>query len=189
MLYYDYAHEQTSTAGSISYYRYSCNGAYDPDITGSGHQPLGFDTMMTYYEQYTVIASKISVTFVAESGAPMRCVVYLAPDTTNLTNVGDAIENGLVKTKMITGTSGGGFHQMCQLNVGCDIPTYFGRKRGTEIIEDVTLSGTVAANPTEQAYFIVASWAAVNTTTSILGFDVLIEYDVVFWEPRKVAQQ
>jgi len=190
LFYYDYARELTSTAASVAYYRYAVNGLYDPDVTSAGHQPLGFDTMMTYYEQYTVIASKITVTFVnSTAGVGMRVAVSLNPSNANYTNTSDIVENGLLATRMICGSTGGGMHQLATLNMGCDIPKYFGRNPGKGILDDVNLFGTNAGNPTELGYFVVTCWDATNTTTCTVGFDAIIEYDAYFWEPKKVVQQ
>ena len=40
---------------------FSANGMYDPDLTGVGHQPRGFDEVMPLYDHYTVIGSKCTV--------------------------------------------------------------------------------------------------------------------------------
>ena len=86
--YYEPSFSLTGTAGVISQYVFSANGVYDPNITSTGHQPLGFDTMMLYYEQYTVIESRITVTACGNGGQAVNIGVCLAPDTTSLA-VGD----------------------------------------------------------------------------------------------------
>jgi len=190
LFYYDYGHEMTSTAASVSRYRIRANDLFDPDQSGTGHQPMGFDEAMKYYDQFTVIKSKITVRFVAESASvPMVCGVKLNDDTTNETNTTDIIENGLNRTVMLVGT-GGGPNQVRQVVLGCDVAKYFGRPSGRNIIDDPNLFGTAAASPTEEAYYQIFSYAAVNTTTVTCGFDFLVEYDAVFWEPRsRVAQE
>jgi len=190
LFYYDYGHELTSTAASVARYRYRANDLFDPDQTGTGHQPMGFDEAMKYYDQFTVLQSKITVRFVSESASvPMVCGVKLNDDTTNETNTSDIIENGLNRTNILVGT-GGGPHQVKQIVLGCDVAKFFGRPKGRNIIDDPNLFGTAAASPTEEAYYQIFAYAAVNTTTVTCGFDVLLEYDAVFWEPKgRVAQE
>jgi len=43
------------------------NSAFDPDFTGTGHQPLYFDQFAAVYGQYTVLSAKLTVTFASTS--------------------------------------------------------------------------------------------------------------------------
>lgn len=45
---------------SCGTYVYSLNGMYDPDISGIGGQPTGFDQYMQLYEEYTVLKAKVT---------------------------------------------------------------------------------------------------------------------------------
>jgi len=186
--YYDWAHEQTSTAGSVSTYKYSANGLYDPDITGTGDQPMGWDQMMLLYNQACCLRSRIQVTFVAEatSPAPMRCCVYISPDSTAVTDPMAIIGNGLCATGILAATSGGS-PTVLTLSLELDVAKYFGREK-FGVVNDPEMHSTASSNPTEQVYFFVASWAAANTTTCTLGFDTIIEYDSLYNEPRKLAK-
>lgn len=49
------------TPGTPEYYLWGANNAYDPDHTGTGHQPMGFDQMAEVYGSYAVVGSKIHV--------------------------------------------------------------------------------------------------------------------------------
>jgi hypothetical protein len=44
-------------------YTVSCNNLYDPNVTGTGHQPMGFDQLMPLYDHYVGIATKLTVTY------------------------------------------------------------------------------------------------------------------------------
>lgn len=46
---------------TLSYQMYRGNSLFDPDFTGIGHQPRGFDQLATLYERYYVGASKIVI--------------------------------------------------------------------------------------------------------------------------------
>lgn len=177
-------------SGVIQQYVFSANGIYDPNITGTGHQPLGFDTMMLYYEQYTVVSSRITVECVQNGIQAGTFAVLLAPDTSSLV-LPDVVENGLIRMKTIDGrgTIGTG-QRMGSLSLSCDVAKYFGRKSKADLLDDPNLFGTVAANPTEQVYFVVAAWGFSGfSDNTAFQMTALIEYDVVFWEPRKVAAQ
>lgn len=47
-------------AGIHQSYTFSANSTYDPNITGTGHQPLFRDEMAANYQNYTVLKSYIS---------------------------------------------------------------------------------------------------------------------------------
>lgn len=49
---------------------FRCNNIYDPDATGTGHQPRFFDALAEIYGQYTVLGSKMTAKIVGyDSGA------------------------------------------------------------------------------------------------------------------------
>ncbi len=47
---------------TIASHVFAANGLFDPDITGTGHQPLMFDEYTLLYNRYRVISSKCKVT-------------------------------------------------------------------------------------------------------------------------------
>lgn len=188
--YYEAQIGLVGTGGVIQQYVFSANGVYDPNITSTGHQPLGFDTMMLYYEQYTVLASRITVTACGNGVQAGNFAICLAPDTSTLT-VEQVVENGLMVMKTIDGrgTIGTG-QRIGKLNLKCDVAKYFGRRSRKDLVDDVSLSGTASANPTEQVYFVIAAWGFGNfADNTSFALTATIEYDVYFWEPRKVQAQ
>lgn len=49
-------------ATHIDYHEFCTNGLYDPDITGTGHQPYGYDQLMpTLYQKYLVHGCKVII--------------------------------------------------------------------------------------------------------------------------------
>lgn len=47
------------------------NGMFDPHV-GAGHQPRGFDELMTLYKAYTVVLSKLTATFYPNGPDPLN---------------------------------------------------------------------------------------------------------------------
>lgn len=193
--YYETQLSLSSTAGAVATYNFSANGVYDPNITGTGHQPMGFDTLMLYYEQATVVSSKITVTAGNGGIHAARLAIALAPDTTTLTSM-ELMENGEIKSAVMDGvanqaSNGSGYgtgNRLKTISLNCDVASYFGRRTQRELLDDVNLYCTAAANPTEQVYFSICTWGLTNSNGGCT-FDVTVSYDVIFWEPRKASIQ
>lgn len=69
-----------AVAGASANYVFRANSMYDPDYTGSGHQPLFRDEMAAQYSYYTVISSYIKVTFPPEGGNKRTFSLYIDDD-------------------------------------------------------------------------------------------------------------
>lgn len=176
----------------IQQYVFTANGLYDPNVSSTGHQPLGFDTMMLYYEQYTVTNSRITINFAGNGVQPATVGLCLAPDTTSLV-LPDVVENGLFVMKTVDGRAKDGYgtgQRLGSLSLSCDVAKYFGRRTRRELLDDPNLSGTVATTPAEQVYFVIVTFGfgSFSDNTSV-AFNAVLEYNAVFWEPRKVAAQ
>lgn len=65
--------ESAAGLGIVNTFR--ANSLFDPDFTGVGAQPLGFDQWSTLYSTYRVISCKYEVTF--SNGTGGSCVVGL----------------------------------------------------------------------------------------------------------------
>lgn len=59
-----YCGEHVSTGGgtaTLSNFQYALNSVYDPYVTAGGHQPMGFDQLMSLYQFCRVISAKVTV--------------------------------------------------------------------------------------------------------------------------------
>lgn len=62
--------ELKAVASSVSNaYEFRLNSAYDPDYSGGGHQPRGFDQWAAFYRRYRVTQVKINVQFSSPANA------------------------------------------------------------------------------------------------------------------------
>lgn len=55
------------TAGVPDYHYYRMNSIFDPDFSGTGHQPMGHDTYAALYNHYYVKSVKATVYFTSTS--------------------------------------------------------------------------------------------------------------------------
>lgn len=91
------------TAGVPAFYQFAGNSLYDPDISGTGHQPLGFDQWSAFYNKYCVTGSKIRAVYTLTTTSTVAqqsvkfCLVPLASDVdssviTSATDITQVIE-------------------------------------------------------------------------------------------------
>jgi len=179
-------------AGALSYYVFRANGLYDPDYTGVGHQPLGYDQLGALYSHYVVLRSRITAHFrsfdtsnkyfvvngvlLSSSIAPIASTWYTLaeqnPQLCKYTVVDDSIS-----------TSGGIVPAL--RGPAYDARKFFGCKDPAD--EASQIGAAIGANPADCAYFIVFLQAPAGYDIPSSPCIVEIDYDVEFLEPEEVA--
>jgi len=93
---------------ALSQYRFRLNGLFDPNLTGGGHQPHGFDQLATIYNRYRVIGCSYTVYAIPQTGSnTIRVACLPANESVVPTGVADAVESPRCKWKFIDNTSKG----------------------------------------------------------------------------------
>lgn len=170
---------------TASHHVFSANGLYDPDITGTGHQPLGFDQLMTFYDHYQVIGAKITVDFIStnQTGADVStyiCGVDLRDSTTVNTDPDSLMEQGTASYRVCTTSNA---NQKVRVRKGFSQRKFFTNVK----VGNRTYQGTSLAQPGEQAYFhvFVAPIGAINSAA--MTAVITIDYLAVFTEPKPIV--
>jgi hypothetical protein len=173
-----------TTAGAVNSYVFAANGLYDPDVTGTGHQPMGFDEMMLYYNHFCVLNCKIQVIAKCVSSSRLTICLRMDGSSTPLTVIDRIVEvGGAVIDYLDLGTTYGG---ITRLELAVDIAKLQGISRSA-LTADSTLRGTVAANPSELSYFHFQVWDAAAQTGTV-NCDVVMDFVSVFMEPRDITE-
>jgi len=173
----------SSTSGAVATYVLSANGLYDPNITGTGHQPAGFDQVMLFYHHYYVNSSTINVNVRNNtSNVSPTCILSVNGSNTPITNTYELQEDGSnVAVKLgppILDAS------MATLRAKCNIGKFGGVKDQSS---STSYQGDSGANPAEQSYFHVSFWDDEKAGTADCYLDILISFTATFIEPRDVA--
>lgn len=157
---------------------FSANGCYDPDITGGGHQPIGFDQLMALYDHYTVVGAKIRCHFQnKDTSYPQFCAIAVRDSPTLSTDTREIVENGYVTMGHLAVFGTGG--DKASLATSVDVAKFLGR---TNVLSDSQLKGSSAANPGEQLYFHLYGFPTEGVDSNIITINCVIDYDVVFHE-------
>lgn len=84
----------TGGSGVPATQSYRINSIFDPDLTGTGHQPLGHDEMATLYNRYRVYGMKYRITLSNQSTTDYADIcVSLRPNTTTYSSIYTAMES------------------------------------------------------------------------------------------------
>jgi len=168
----------TSTVGALASYEWSANDLFDPNITGAGHQPYGFDNWSAFYQKFTVMKSQAMV-HVASSGAPL--VVGLtfsrAAAATTITTAVSLIESGRGTGTLVTGSSAPAVQCYSNFDLLTTDPDF----------DPGSFFCTSAASPTFRYHFGFFSQPSdLSSTVTAQGY-ITIDYDVLLEDPITLA--
>lgn len=169
--------------GALGVYVYTTNGLYDPNTTGIGHQPTGFDQLMALYNEYVVIGSTIKVSFTnSDEANPVICGISMLDFATTDTDWKRYVENGNTTWTGLSRSLGG--KDVAILKHQADM-----KKFSTQsIFSEDSFSGTSTANPVDTHYYHVWAGATDNATdVGVVYFNVEITYDAYFRDPSFTA--
>jgi hypothetical protein len=164
-------------------YVFRANDLFDPDFTSTGHQPMGFDQMIVFYNHFAVDKSRILCTFKNQATGTMRVALRVDADTTPITNYDTLLEFGGLTTDTLE--SKGVYGANKELTLTADIPRLQGIPR-KNITTDPSLIGNAGASPSDGTFFHISVWDPLGGGGTV-GVDVLIEFGAWFFEPRNLT--
>lgn len=189
-----YAEEFTLDAGlgGIVSYVFTANGMYDPNITGTGHQPSGFDQNMLFYDHYTVVGSKCRAKFFDANGAngiPAYFDILLTDNGSTAGTFSNAAE--LIESRFAHGSSMKAIGTERNYNgvspwrtVNFSAKKFFRKKA---LIGASQYRGDAGSNPSEQAFFEVTAASIAANNPDPMTMLVVIDYIAVLTEPKNIA--
>lgn len=190
-----YVQEKTIDAGiaPIGVQVFRANGMFDPDLTGTGHQPSNFDVWINsasgIYDHFTVLGSKITVSPVQSgqgSNSPGAYFGILLSDSgtrASSMTIEEIMENKLCKFSRVPVGIATGYNRNT-LTRGFSAKKFFGRKNSSSIIGDVQMRGSASADPTEQAFYELFVGSVAGTDPAAQSFLIEIEYIAMLTEPK-----
>jgi hypothetical protein len=156
------------TVGAGVNYTYTLNGMFDPNITGAGAQPVGFDPISAMFQRYRVVGVRFQITVVNRSQNSLTCG-YCLSDTNALAST---ILAWFVDPKSTSftmgGQSGGNNMRIIDRTLkpwdALTVPK-------AQYMTARDYSGSAIANPPINLYLIV--WA--TGTTAIADVDLVVK--------------
>lgn len=180
-------------AGNIATYIFSANSLYDPNTTGTGHQPFMYDKMADNYNHYLVLGSKITVTFWTEDAAGIYGAIAgikLSDDMAIAPTGGvqTVIEHGpKYSTWKFLRTNANDNHNPVTVSKTFSAKKFFGLKDVKDNRGE--MGAAINTNPMETAYFVLfASHPDQATDLPVIHANVTIDYIANFNEPKDQTQ-
>lgn len=169
------------TGGSASYL-FRANSIFDPDLTGTGHQPYGHDQWQSVYNHYLVSNSRIRVTAIPQTTGTLTAGI-----------VGIAIkDDATVETDFdtIRETTGSKWtFAVAQRNNRVRNSFALKKMFPKEASSYQSLSAQFGASPTESAVFQVYSTGYLpDTQPGAIACIVTIDYKVKMFELKDLGQ-
>jgi hypothetical protein len=157
------------------------NSCYDPDQTGVGGQPMGFDQFAIFYNKYRVRASTLTFNLIRTSES-VRITITPSNSFSVPASVATALENPYNRLIDISSS-------ISNFSNSTRMPTYkiWGVDPTTVSSED-NFAATVTADPTNVWAWVlnVATYDGIATAT--LWVDLAVIYEVEFFDRYPIAR-
>lgn len=166
-------------------YQFRLNSLFDLNLTGTGHQPKGFDQLAALYGRYRVYSAKYRLTFAQTSNSiPLYCGAAPTNTLTGFTDITDHAETPFCKYIVAVNSN--------PLPIGnftgrVDLAELNGKTRIAYASDDTT-QALVSASPSEQLNLHIMVQSLDNSTNVAMQVIVQIWYDVEFSDPAQLAQ-
>jgi len=165
-----------AATGSLGIYQWRTNSLFDPNFTGTGHQPYGFDQMKTYYASYLVTSSVIAAECLSSAATVcLAGVATSAESSTGITTADGYLESGKGQGGLLYSSSTRGFESKWSLSSIADH-------------DPADYSALISASPVNSDFytvFVQDAYALASTAT--LFVTICIEYEVTWKDPVTFA--
>jgi len=183
--YVDYFTLSPGNGGVLDTKVYSWNGLYDPDISGTGHQPRGFDQLCGadngsgLYHHYCVLGARATAEFCnTDVTNTVRCYVATQDSSTAIASLLFYEETSKCFNKTV-GVLGSG-QDITRMSMKWSAKKWFAKPN---VITERDLVGSNAGNPVEQAYLHVSVGSPQSVDAGNVEVCVKIDYLVRFTVP------
>jgi len=162
-------------------YQYNLNSIFDPNRTGTGHQPYGHDTLQTLYNRYRVIGCKWVLNFY-NSANMVQVATQPANEVLSPTGgFSELAENPRTRWKLqVPGGSA------TPIKGSISLPSLVGRSKGQYMADD-RYQAQFGSSPTELAILNVIG-AAINGSGVDINCTITLTYKVECFDVKHLAQ-
>lgn len=175
-----YSETLTLSLANSYQYVFNLNSLYDPNRTGIGHQPYGFDNLAMIYNRYRIFRTDYVIN--GYSGAvPIRYGCIVSNDVPPINNVSELAENPRAQTRVQV--PGG---NTTRIAGRVSLPSLVGRNKQQYMADD-RYQADVTSSPAELALLTITGGTMTDASTDIL-VTVTLVYHVEFFDAKPIEQ-
>jgi len=183
MKYNDIFSVASGGGGVPGFYLFNLNSVFDPDRTGTGHQPYGHDTYQTLYQRYRVFACSWNIELCNTTGEAWQVTVLPHNDVTTIAPISLAAEMPYAISKVVqSGTAVARFHGRMNL------PKLNGSTPAAYKSDDRFQA--IAGNSPVENMALHIYWKALNggVLSYTATFRITLNYMTEWFDPVDLAQ-
>lgn len=185
---------QLTPSATLAVQSFRGNSLHDPDYTGGGHQPMGYDQLCpTLYGQWFVtevdikLTAHLSTTVVANVGVNRQILAIFAcaNDTTLPTSASQMMENHDARWVRMSG-----YQNIKSLRRKFSVPSFFGISH-KQLLTNPEYGGQSGSNPVRWLVINVAACPCIDgsdTSAGVLEFTAELTFTVKFCSPVILGQ-
>ncbi len=175
----------TCAAGALGSQVFRANSLYDPDYTGTGHQPLGFDQWAAFYRTYVVRRFRWTVQLLNYSAFQSIVGTILDNNATLPTGLDEMCEQAMSANTFLFAQNPP-YIPPAKFSGEVDMKQWFNVKNDQD--EVPRYGALVTADPANVCYFGLYGRDISAAGTVTVYYNVLFEYDAVFSEPQDLPK-
>lgn len=177
--------------GGLVQYNWNLNSIYDPNLSGIGHQPYGYDQLADLYNRYRVYRVDYAISAYNTDGSVNYSVIAALPANEQITGalgVSEIMENP--RAKYITQAPNAALKV---LRGSISIPSLVGRNK-QQYMSDDRYQAQWGASPAEQAVLnvmagtIVGSGGSGGSATNTMNLSISLVYHVECFDVKNQIQ-
>lgn len=162
-------------------HQFNLMNMFDPDRTGTGHQPYYYDELTTLYKYANVYGCKLELRFI--SSGSVKVIARPAVSAAVPSNLPLEEERPYSKNRLYASGGPAGF-----LGIYCPIHTLFGRTKKQVLTDDLFQQQLGTGGPTHTGVWNVISNVLDTTSSASVYCNVRITYYAKVWERKSVSQ-
>lgn len=164
-------------SAGVAAWIFRANSCFDPSFTGVGHQPRGFDQLMSLYDHGTVIGSKIDIGVYNGNSQGLTVACTTRDNSTPAASFDDLLEVPTISWTICPGVAGGG---VTNLTNNVSVSKFMGRPN---VMTEDDLRFTRTFDAPDQCFYHVYCGDPGAGDPAAVQFQIRIEYVVVLTEP------